>query len=158
MIKIFLATALLAFISVAQAKPAFTGINFSGVYECKGSNELVGSYQVTIKLKLNRISSYGKFGAYDFSTETDNAVTYRGQAVANGNRLALSYKMSEGKYAEITTGIAEMKKLSRGRWSFRNLYYEPDDSGGNYGQEDCVMQASYVMKPKSQTTKANQPS
>ncbi len=158
MIKIFLATTLLAFVGVAQAKPAFTGINFSGVYDCKGSNELVGSYQVTIKLKLNRISSYGKFGAYDFSTQTDNAVTYRGQAAANGNRLALSYKMSEGKYAEYTTGIAEMKKLSRGRWSFRNLYYEPDDSGGNYGEEDCVMQASSVMKPASKTTKAKQPS
>jgi len=109
MIKFFLATTLLTFVCVAQAKPAFTGINFSGVYDCKGSNELVGSYQVTIKLKLNRISSYGKFGAYDFTTQTDNAVTYRGQAAANGNRLALSYKMSEGKYAEITTGIAEMK-------------------------------------------------
>lgn len=158
MVKIFLATTLLALFSVAQAKPAFTGINFSGLYNCNGNNELVGNYQVTIKLKLNRISSYGKFGAYDFSTETDNAVTYRGQAVANGNRLALSYKMSDGKYAEITTGIAEMKKLTRGRWSFRNLYYEPDDSGGNYGQEDCVMQASSVIKPKSKTTKANQPS
>lgn len=147
MVKILLSAALMAVVSVAQAKPAFTGINFSGIYDCKGSNELVGNYQVTIKLKLNRISSYGKFGAYDFSTETDNAVTYRGQAVANGNRLALSYKMSDGKYAEYTTGIAEMKKLSRGRWSFSNLYYEPDDSGGNYGKEDCVMQLSSVIKP-----------
>ncbi len=147
MVKILLSAALMAVMSVAQAKPAFTGINFSGIYDCKGSNELVGNYQVTIKLKLNRISSYGKFGAYDFSTETDNAVTYRGQAVANGNRLALSYKMSDGKYAEYTTGIAEMKKLSRGRWSFSNLYYEPDDSGGNYGKEDCVMQLSSVIKP-----------
>lgn len=147
MVKILLSAALMAVMSLAQAKPAFTGINFSGIYDCKGSNELVGNYQVTIKLKLNRISSYGKFGAYDFSTETDNAVTYRGQAVANGNRLALSYKMSDGKYAEYTTGIAEMKKLSRGRWSFSNLYYEPDDSGGNYGKEDCVMQLSSVIKP-----------
>lgn len=147
MVKILLSAALMAVMSLAQAKPAFTGINFSGIYDCKGSNELVGNYQVTIKLKLNRISSYGKFGAYDFSTETDNAVTYRGQAVANGNRLALSYKMSDGKYAEYTTGIAEMKKLSRGRWSFSNLYYEPDDSGGNYGKEDCVMQFASVIKP-----------
>lgn len=156
MVKIFLATTLLVLVSVAQAKPAFTGINFSGVYDCKGSNELVGSYQVTIKLKLNRISSYGKFGAYDFSTQTDNAMIYRGQAAANGNRLALSYKMSEGKYAEITTGIAEMKKLSRGRWSFRNLYYEPDDSGGNFGQEDCVMQATSMKKPASKLIKSEQ--
>lgn len=146
------------YMGLAQAKPAFTGNNFSGLYNCKGSNELVGSYQVTIRLKLNRISSYGKFGAYDFSTETDNAVTYRGQAVANGNRLALSYKMSEGKYVEYSTGIAEMKKLSRGRWSFRNMYYEPDDSGGNYGQEDCVMQASSLIKPAIKSNKAKQAS
>lgn len=149
MVKILLAAALATLMNVAHAKPAFTGTNFSGIYDCKGNNELVGNYQVTVKLKLNRISSYGKFGAYDFSTETDNAVTYRGQAVANGNRLALSYKMTEGKYVEYSTGIAEMKKLSRGRWSFSNLYYEPDDSGGNYGKEDCVMQLSSVIKPAS---------
>ena len=158
MVKILLAASLLASAMVAHAKPAFTGINFSGIYDCKGNNELVGNYQVTVKLKLNRISSYGKFGAYDFSTETDNAVTYRGQAVANGYRLALSYKLTEGKYVEYSTGIAEMKKLNRGRWSFRNLYYEPDDNGGNYGQEDCVMQLTSVIKPASKTTKIKQKS
>jgi hypothetical protein len=158
MVKILLAASLLVSAMVAHAKPAFTGINFSGIYDCKGNNELVGNYQVTVKLKLNRISSYGKFGAYDFSTETDNAVTYRGQAVANGYRLALSYKLTEGKYVEYSTGIAEMKKLKRGRWSFRNLYYEPDDNGGNYGQEDCIMQLSSVIKPASKTTKIKQKS
>ncbi|OYY49790.1 MAG: hypothetical protein B7X95_09960 [Methylophilaceae bacterium 17-44-8] len=158
MVKILFAFGLLTCVAVAQAKPAFTGINFSGRYDCKGNNELVGDYQVTVKFKLNRISSFGKFGAYDFSTETDNAVTYRGQAVANGFRLALSYKLTEGKYVEYTTGIAEMKKLSRGRWSFRNLYYEPDDNGGNYGQEDCVMQLSSVIKPASKPTKSKQKS
>ncbi len=145
-------------VAVAHAKPAFTGVNFSGLYDCKGNNELVGDYQVTVKFKLNRISSYGKFGAYDFSTETDNAVTYRGQAVANGYRLALSYKLTEGKFVEYTTGIGEMKKLSRGRWSFRNLYYEPDDNGGNYGVEDCVMQPSPVVKPASKLPKSKQTS
>jgi hypothetical protein len=152
MVKILLAVSLLGCILVAHAKPAFTGTNYSGIYDCKGNNELVGNYQVTIKLKLNRISSYGKFGAYDFSTETDNAVTYRGQAVASGNRLALSYKMTEGKYAEYSTGIAEMKKTSKNRWSFRNQYYEPDDNGGNFGQEECVMQstpANTATRPKT---------
>lgn len=154
MVKIFLAASLLCCTLVAQAKPAFTGTNFSGLYDCKGSNELVGSYQVTVKLKLNRISSYAKFGAYDMITETDNSVTYRGQAVANGNRLALSYKLTEGKYVEYTTGIAEMKRISKNRWSFRNLYYEPDDSGGNYGEEDCVMQAASVAKTSSKSPKS----
>jgi hypothetical protein len=147
MVKIFMAAALFSCTLVAHAKPAFTGTNFSGLYDSKGNNELVGNYQVTVKLKLNRISSNGKFGAYDMITETDNSVTYRGQAVAHGNRLALTYKLTEGKYVEYTTGIAEMKRVSKNRWSFRNLYYEPDDSGGNYGEEDCVMQAVSTVKP-----------
>jgi hypothetical protein len=144
--KVIFMLSILGFATIAQAKPAFTGQNFSGVYICNGNNELVGDYKVTAVLKLNRISSYSKFGAYDFSTETDNAVTYKGQAVANGNRLALSYTLTEGKNLEYSTGIAEMKKNSKNRWSFHNLYYEPDDNGGNYGVEDCVIQSPAIKK------------
>ncbi len=136
----------LVLIGTAQAKPAFTGTNFSGTYACKGSNEQVGDYEVTAVLKLNRVSSYGKFGAYDFSTETDNASKYKGQVVADGNRIALSYTLIEGRSVEYSTGIAEMKKIKGGLWSFRNQYYEPDDSGGNYGFEYCVMKPSVPVK------------
>lgn len=129
-----------------EAKPAFTGENFSGTYTCKGNNELVGDYQVTAVLRLNRISSYGKFGAYDFSTETDNAVTYKGQAVADGYRLALSYRLTQGKDVEYSTGIAEMRKVGKNRWAYRNNYYEPDDNGGNYGSEYCEMPPLKVAK------------
>ncbi|HEY3300556.1 MAG TPA: hypothetical protein VGJ90_07260 [Methylophilaceae bacterium] len=133
-------------VNTAQAKPAFTGINFSGTYACKGNNEQVGDYEVTAVLKLNRVSSYAKFGAYDFSTETDNASTYKGQAVADGLRLALSYTLTEGRNVEYSTGIAEMKKTKGNVWSFRNQYYEPDDSGGNYGFEYCVMKPTAAVK------------
>ena len=136
----------MALISNAQAKPVFTGVNFSGTYACKGNNEQVGDYEVTAVLKLNRVSSYAKFGAYDFSTETDNASTYKGQAVADGNRLALSYTLTEGRNVEYSTGIAEMKKIKGNIWSFRNQYYEPDDSGGNYGFEYCVMRSAAAVK------------
>lgn len=136
----------MALVNTAQAKPAFTGINFSGTYACKGNNEQVGDYEVTAVLKLNRVSSYAKFGAYDFSTETDNASTYKGQAVADGLRLALSYTLTEGRNVEYSTGIAEMKKTKGNVWSFRNQYYEPDDSGGNYGFEYCVMKPTALVK------------
>jgi len=139
MTKHFLIISLLLATMPVDAKPAFNGENYSGTYICKGNNEQVGDYQVTAILRLNRISSYGKFGAYDFSTETDNAVVYKGQAVADGSRLALSYRLNQGKDVEYSTGIAEMRKLGKNRWAFRNAYYEPDDTGGNYGVEDCQM-------------------
>jgi hypothetical protein len=141
-------------VNTAQAKPAFTGINFSGTYACKGNNEQIGDYEVTAVLKLNRVSSYGKFGAYDFSTETDNASTYKGQAVADGLRLALSYTLTEGRNVEYSTGIAEMKKTKGNVWSFRNQYYEPDDSGGNYGFEYCVMKPIAIVKTTAKTAPA----
>lgn len=153
MVKVLITACLFGCALIAQAKPAFTGINFSGTYECKGNNEQVGDYQATAIFKLNRISSHGKIGAYDFSTDTENAVIYRGQAIANGTKLALSYKYKEGKYIEYSTGIAEMKKIGRNRWSFRNMYYEPDDNGGNYGYEDCVMQAPAMTKAAAKALK-----
>lgn len=153
MVKVLITACLFGVTLIAQAKPTFTGINFSGTYECKGNNEQVGDYQVTAIFKLNRISSHDKIGAYDFSTDTENAVIYRGQAIANGTKLALSYKYKEGRYIEYSTGIAEMKKIGRNRWSFRNIYYEPDDNGGNYGYEDCVMQTPAVSKPTANSLK-----
>lgn len=140
--KFVLLIAMLGFAGLAQARPAFTGQNYSGVYECRGVNELIGDYEVTVTLKLNRLSSYGSFGAYNYEVETVNSVTYIGQAVANGNQLALSFQFIEGHATERSTGVAIIKKNGQGRWSFRKLYYEPDDNGGNYGSEYCVMNSS----------------
>ncbi len=131
----------LAIAHTAYAVPAFNGINYSGEYLCKGNNEAIGDYDVTVTLKLNRLNSNGKLGVYDFNTETVNAVTYFGQAVADGNRIALTFKLSKAHNAEYSTGIGEFKKTSARRWSFNHRYYEPDDNGGNYGTEICVMNA-----------------
>ena len=140
---------MLTFAGLAQAKPAFTGQNFSGIYACRGVNEQVGNYEVTVTLKLNRVSSYGNFGAYLYEVETVNSVVYSGQAVADGNRLALSFQLTDSHNAEHSTGIATMKRNDEGRWSFRKLYYEPDDSGGNYGSEYCVMQFTKAEKKRA---------
>lgn len=137
--NIVLTLALLGMTGLAQARPAFTGENYSGVYSCRGVNEQVGNYEVTVTLKLNRASSYGTFGAYHYEVETVNSVVYSGQVAADGNRLAIGFHFPEGHSTEYSTGIAIMKKNAQGRWSFRKLYYEPDDSGGNYGSEYCVI-------------------
>jgi hypothetical protein len=125
---------------LAYAAPAFRGINYSGEYLCKGNNEAVGDYEVMVTLKLNSLNSNGKFGVYDFNTETVNSVIYFGQAVADGNRLSLTFKLSKAPNAEYSTGIGEFKKIGNRRWGFNHRYYEPDDSGGNYGTEFCAMQ------------------
>jgi hypothetical protein len=138
--RITLVALLLAISATAQAKPAFTGKNYSGIYSCTGINELIGDYEVTVTLKLNRISSHARFGAYDYETETTNSNKYSGQALADGNRLAISFKFNgksiNGRGQSI--GTATIKKDKRGRWSFRRYYYEPDDNGGNYGHEYCT--------------------
>lgn len=122
------------------AKPSFQGPNYSGMYFCKGSNVTVGDYEVFVTLKLNKINSHGKFGVYDLITETENNVSYLGQAITTGNKLAVTFKLSNAHQADYSTGLGEFKKANKSNWVFVNNYYEPDDNGGNYGHEVCTMQ------------------
>lgn len=135
------------------AKTNFQGNNYSGLYTCKGSNISVGDYEVFVTLKFNKINSHGKFGVYDLITETENNVAYQGQAITNGNKLSLTFKLSDANHADYSTGLGEFKKLSRGRWQFINDYYEPDDTGGNYGHEVCTMKYA-PAKPTNKTKSA----
>lgn len=128
-----------ALINLAEAKPIFTGSDYSGVYDCKGSNSKVGDYEVQATLKLNRSISQGAYGVYDFNTETENFLVYRGQAIANGYKLALTFNLIDGLRASFSTGIADVKRMSSTRWAYTNHYYEPNGSGGDYGTEYCVM-------------------
>ncbi|OAM53055.1 hypothetical protein A7981_06435 [Methylovorus sp. MM2] len=152
--RLVLALVALLITNITYAQPAFTGVNYSGLYDCKGNNEQVGDYSVVVKLRLNRISSYGKFGAYYYEVETENSVLYAGQAAVDGNRMAISFNLSEKRSAEHSTGIATMKKNPQGRWSFQKLYYESDDSGGIYGKETCVLKAA-IPASKTGSTKKN---
>jgi hypothetical protein len=129
-------------------KPAFKGINYSGEYQCHGTNDQVGDYDVSVTMRINRVSSYGTFGAYYFDTQTENSVIYHGQAVADGNRLAISFNLSDKKNSEHSTGISTIRKNAQGHWSFRKLYFESDDNGGIYGIESCVMKVSLVPPMK----------
>lgn len=138
----------------AYGQPKFSGVNYSGEYSCEGENQKVGKYKVEVKLRLNLVASTGNFGAYEYTATTENSVKFYGNAVAIGNQLAASYYLDTvRRKGEPTTGLATIKRISAGRWSFRNQYFEPDDFGGNYGIETCVMHKPEPVKPK----KASQP-
>jgi hypothetical protein len=133
----------------AHAQAKFSGINYSGQYSCEGENQKVGKYKVEVKLRLNLVASTGNFGAYEYTATTENSVKFYGNAVAVGNQLAASYYLDTvRRRGEPTTGIATIKRYAAGRWSFRNQYFEPDDFGGNYGTETCIMHKPDPVKPK----------
>jgi hypothetical protein len=146
--KLFLLSFLFVCIGVAQAGQEFVGDNFSGVYVCKGSNNKVGDYEVMATLKLNRHSSHDSFGAYDLKAETENALVYKGQAIAQGNKLALTFNFSDGRSPDFTTGIATIAPISATRWAYSNHYYEPDGAAGVFGSERCVMKKPLKLAAK----------
>jgi hypothetical protein len=126
----------------------FSGPDFSGVYSCKGTNSKEGDYEIMATLKLNRAVSHDNFGIYDFSTETENDNVYKGQAIANGYKLALTFNVPDGRKIENSTGIADVIRLPGKRWAYTNNYYEPDENGGNYGKENCLMQKAVLASKK----------
>ena len=151
--KSFLLSFLFACINVAHADQEFVGHNFSGIYVCKGSNNKVGDYEVMATLKLNRHSSHDSFGAYDLKAETENSLVYKGQAIAQGNKLALTFNFSDGRSPDFTTGIATITPISATRWSYSNHYYEPDGVAGVFGSERCVMKKSLKLAAKKKAFK-----
>jgi hypothetical protein len=122
----------------ALAKPAFTGQDFSGVYDCTGDDAHEGKYTGTVTLKLNPAQSVGVYGAYDFKLEVPGFGTYLGEAAAEGDRLAMHFALTDQKTRDFGTGIATVRKNKQGRLSFHKFYYEPEFKGGNHGTEDCV--------------------
>ena len=135
--------------AVSAATAVTHTIDYSGEYLCKGNNVAVGDYEVTIYLKKNRRNSTAQVAVYDLVTHTENKQSYTGQAVTRGKQLALTFKLSDAKYAEFSTGLGQITKLNKNLWSFKTDYYEPDDTGGNYGHETCTMKSplSSVEKP-----------
>jgi hypothetical protein len=123
----------------AFAAPAFTGQDYSGVYDCTGNDSHEGPYKGTVTMALNREQSTGNYGAYQFKLEVPGFGIYLGQAAAEGDKLAMHFALTDPGTKDYGTGIATMKKDKSGRWSFHKYYYEPEFKGGNYGMEDCVL-------------------
>jgi hypothetical protein len=120
------------------AKPAFTGTDYSGVYQCNGDDSHEGKYTGTVTLKLNVAQSMGEYSAYDFKLEVPGYGAYPGHAAGQGDKLAIYFANTDPKTKDFGTGIATVKKGKDGKLAFRKYYYEPEFKGGNYGVEDCA--------------------
>lgn len=133
---LFLAVLLAAF--SAHAAPAFTGHDYSGVYDCTGNDSHEGPYTGTVTMTLNRSQSTGTYGAYQFRLEVPGYGTYLGEAAAQGDRIAMHFALRDPATHDFGTGIATVKQGRSGKTSFHKYYYEPEFKGGNFGTEDCV--------------------
>lgn len=121
------------------AKPAFTGHDFSGVYDCTGDDSHEGKYTGTVTMTLVPSQSLNQYGAYQFKLEVPDYGTYLGQAAANGTHAAMHFALTDQSTKDYGTGIASFKKTKAGKWSFSKFYYEPEFKGGNYGIEQCTL-------------------
>lgn len=137
--QLFIFLCLLSAASASAAKPAFTGNDFSGVYDCKGDDSHEGKYNGTVTMTLVPSQSFNQYGAYTFKLEVPNYGTYLGQAAANGSHAAMHFALTDQSTKDYGTGIASFKKNKAGKWSFSKFYYEPEFKGGNYGTEECTL-------------------
>jgi hypothetical protein len=144
------ALALLASFSMPASAAPVASADYSGEYLCKGNNITVGDYEVTIYLKKNRRNSTSQVSVYDLATHTENKQSYTGQAITRGKQLAMTFKLSDAKFAEFSTGLGQFNKVGK-LWSFKNDYYEPDDTGGNYGHETCTLKPVISSPPAGST-------
>ena len=136
--KLFVFLCLLSAASVSTAKAAFTGNDFSGIYDCQGDDSHEGKYTGTVTMELVPSQSLNQYGAYKFKLEVPNYGTYLGQAAANGTNVAMHFALTDQSTKDYGTGIANFKKNKTGKWSFSKFYYEPEFKGGNYGTEICT--------------------
>lgn len=122
----------------AGAGEYFTGVDYSGVYDCTGIDGKEGKYTGTVTLQLNKEQSSGAYGAYDFKLVVPDYGTYPGQAVSLGKTLAIHFALADSKSRDYGTGIATVSRNRQGKTTFHKFYYEPEFKGGNNGVEDCV--------------------
>jgi hypothetical protein len=122
----------------AQAKTIYTGEDLSGVYDCTGDDAKEGKYKATATLNLKPEQSTGIYASYDFKLSVQGFGVYLGEAVAQGDNVAMHFGLNELNTKDIGTGIAKFKRNSQGKQTFHKFYYEPEYKGGNYGFEDCV--------------------
>ncbi|MCH9799874.1 MAG: hypothetical protein K0U17_08345 [Betaproteobacteria bacterium] len=132
--------------------PPFVGDDYSGKYVCKGHNANVGDYEMFVILKLNTITRHDIYGIYDFSTESNNQATYTGHLLAKGRQFSMTFKLLNFKNNALSTGMGLFKKACQNQWFFQQTYYEPDGSGGNFGNDKCTMRRleKTVQKPKQE--------
>jgi hypothetical protein len=121
------------------AQAAFKGDDLSGEYSCIGKDSSEGSYKGTVRMKLKPEQSSGKYSAYDFELEVPGYGKYPGHAAGNGHKLAIYFAhVDAAKNQDFGIGIANFKRNSQDKWTFRKFYYQPKFKGGNHGLENCT--------------------
>lgn len=123
---------------LAHADPVFSGLDFSGTYQCQGQDDHEGPYTGVVTLKLQPAHSRGQQGAYDFVLEVPGYGRYPGHAAAEGPHMAIHFALTDPSKQDYGTGIATFTKSPAGKWAFRKYYYEPAFKGGNAGTETCT--------------------
>lgn len=136
------ALSLLVFVVAAQAQPGFSGPDYSGVYDCTGNDAHEGPYTGTVTMTLDPAQSAGSYGSYKFKLEVPGFGAYLGEAVSEGEHIAMYFALQDPSTHDFGTGLATVKRDADGRVSFHKFYYEPEFKGGNYGTEDCVLRES----------------
>jgi hypothetical protein len=122
----------------SMAPAPFKGVDYSGIYKCKGKDSHEGPYTGIVTLKLVRSQSHGEYGAYHFTLDVPDYGSYPGQAAAQGTKMAITFANTNPATKDYGTGIATFLKNKKGKWVFTKYYYEPEFKGGNFGTETCV--------------------
>lgn len=138
MLKWFVFVVSVLAVTSVDAKPVFSGPDYSGVYDCTGNDDHEGKYTGTVTLELVPAQSFGSYGAYNFKLEVPDYGSYPGQAAAHGSQMAIHFALTDQSTKDYGTGVASFAKGKNGKWSFHKFYYEPEYKGGNFGVEDCV--------------------
>ena len=122
----------------ASAQSAFTGTNFSGIYDCTGQDNSEGAYTGKVTIHLVKEKSAGEYSSYQFKLEVPGFGAYPGHAAARENNMAIYFANTDASTKDFGTGIANFSKNKAGKWSFKKFYYEPEFKGGNFGIETCT--------------------
>lgn len=136
--KLTLAALALASSATLAEPAAFTGTDFSGIYDCTGNDRHDGAFKGSITLELVRAQSTGDYAAYNLVFEAAGFGGYTGHAAAHGAHMALYFANKDASTKDYGNSIVSFNKTKNGKWQFTSFYYEPEYYGGNFGSEICV--------------------
>jgi len=120
------------------AKPTFTGVDYSGRYQCTGMDSHIGAFEGVVDMKLNAEQSTGEHGAYGFTLTLPGNSLYDGFAAANSSSLAIYFAHTDPSHKDYGVGIANIASTPDGKTSFTKYYYGPEYKGGGHGFETCI--------------------
>jgi hypothetical protein len=134
--RILAALLMLLMAGPVLAKPAFTGTDYSGVYDCTGKD--AGADKSTVTLTLLPEHSLGPYAGYDFKLEVPGSGTYLGNAATSNTHRGMHFVLTNEATGNHGRGSAIMKTNAAGSKTFRKFSYQLEHEGGNTTIENCV--------------------